>query len=31
MADVESIGALLMEKLGYETRILIDATKDAIL
>jgi hypothetical protein len=31
MADVESIGALLVERLGYDTRILIDATKDTIL
>ncbi len=31
MADVESIGALLVEKLGFETRILNDATKDTML
>jgi hypothetical protein len=31
MADVESIGALLKERLGFETRILRDATKDTML
>ena len=31
MADVESIGALLNGRLGYETRILKNATKDMML
>jgi hypothetical protein len=31
VADVESIGALLKEKLGYETRILRNATKQKML
>jgi uncharacterized caspase-like protein len=31
ITDVESIGALLRERLGYETRILENATKDMML